>query len=140
MRLYIGSHTGAQNTSFRNIKSSNNGKFWNKGARNAQLSVIDADSLACACGILALVVPEQKKGNLRLLLKFILRQFASEDVEGSVDGGFSWYTKLHNYLNKFTSKKVIQKTQTFSCKQKSEISGKGLFDNNQLSTNFIWRD
>ena len=50
---------------------------------------MDAASLACACEILALVVPEQEKGNLRLLLKYILRQFASEDVEGSVDGGFS---------------------------------------------------
>ena len=68
---------------------------------------MDAASLACACEILALVVPEQKKGNLRLLLKYILRQFDSEDVEGSVDGGFSWYMKLHNYLNKFTYKKLM---------------------------------
>ena len=35
------------------------------------LNLMDADSLACACGILDLVVPEQKKGNLILLLKYI---------------------------------------------------------------------
>ena len=55
-------------------------------------------SLACAFGILGLVVPEQKKGNLKLLLKYILRQFNSEDAEGSDSGGSSWYTKLHTHL------------------------------------------
>ena len=55
-------------------------------------------SLACAFGILVLVVPEQKKGNLKLLLKYILRQFNPEDAEGSDDGGSSWYTKLHDHL------------------------------------------
>ena len=33
------------------------------------LTLMDADSLACACGILGLVDPEQKKGKLKLLLK-----------------------------------------------------------------------
>ena len=37
------------------------------------LNLMDADSLACACGILDLVVPEQKKGNLILLLKYIFK-------------------------------------------------------------------
>ena len=50
---------------------------------------MDADSLACACGILDLVDPEPKKGNLKLLLKCILRQFIQEDVKGSDDGGSS---------------------------------------------------
>ena len=40
-----------------------------------QTAFTDADS------ILGLVDPKQKKGNLRLLLKYILRQFNSEDVK-----------------------------------------------------------
>ena len=62
------------------------------------LTLMEVDSLACACGILGLVVPEQKKGNLRLSLKYILRQFNSEDALGSDNGGSSRYTKLHNHL------------------------------------------
>ena len=38
------------------------------------LTLMDADSLACACGILGLDVPEQKKDNLKHLLIYILRQ------------------------------------------------------------------
>ena len=53
------------------------------------LTLMDADILSCACGILGLVVPEQKKSNLKLFLKYILRQFGSKDVEGSDDGGSS---------------------------------------------------
>ena len=37
------------------------------------LTFIDVDILACVCGILDLVVPEQKKGGLKLLSKYILR-------------------------------------------------------------------
>ena len=33
------------------------------------LTLMDADNVVCACGILGLDVPEQKKGNLKLLLK-----------------------------------------------------------------------
>ena len=62
------------------------------------LALRDANSLCCACGILGLVVPDQKKGILKLLLKYILRHFNSEDVEGSNDGGSSWYTKLHDHF------------------------------------------
>ena len=62
------------------------------------LTFRDVDSLACACGILGLVVPEQKKSNLKLLLKYILRQFNSVDADGSNDGGSSWYRKLHDHL------------------------------------------
>ena len=57
-----------------------------------QIASIDADS------ILFLADPEKKKGNLELLLKYILRQFNSEDAKGSDDGGSSWYTKLHDHL------------------------------------------
>ena len=61
---------------------------------------MDADSLAHAYEILGLVVLKQKKGNFKFLLKYLLRQFNSEDVEGSDDGCSSWYTnaKLHNHL------------------------------------------
>ena len=62
------------------------------------LTFMDVDSLACACGILGLVVPEQKKSNLKLLLKYILRQFNSVDADGINDGGSSWYRKLHDHL------------------------------------------
>ena len=57
-------------------------------------TLMDADSLVLTCGILGLIVPEQKKGNLKRLLKYMLRQYNYEDVEGSDDGVSSWYTKL----------------------------------------------
>ena len=44
--------------------------------------LMDADSLTCVCERLGLDVPERKKGTLQFLLKYILRQFNSEDVEG----------------------------------------------------------
>ena len=56
-------------------------------------TLMDTDSFACACGIQGLVDPEQKKSNFKLLLKYILRQFNSEDAKGSF-----WYTKLHDHL------------------------------------------
>ena len=48
---------------------------------------MDADSLACACGIMGFVDSEQKVGNLKLLLQYILRQFNSEDAG---DTGSFW--------------------------------------------------
>ena len=62
------------------------------------LTLMDTDSFACACGIQGLVDPEQKKGNLKLLLKYILRQFNSEDAKGFDNRGYFWYTKLHDHL------------------------------------------
>ena len=53
------------------------------------LTLMDADSFACACGILGLVYAEQKKGNLKLFLKHMLRQFNYEDAKGSDYGGSS---------------------------------------------------
>ena len=70
-------------------------------------TLIDTDSLACACGILDLVVPQQKKGNLKLLLYYILRQLNYEGVRGSDDGGSSWYTKLHDRLRVSFPKKIM---------------------------------
>ena len=46
------------------------------------LILMDADSLTCVCEILGLDIPERKKGTLQFLLKYILRQFNSENVEG----------------------------------------------------------
>ena len=69
------------------------------------LTVMNADSLACAYRILGLDVAEQKKNNRKLLLKYILRQFNSEDIEDSDDGGSHWYVKLHNHLRVSFSKK-----------------------------------
>ena len=62
------------------------------------LTLIDADSLACACRILGWNVPEQKKGNFKLFLKYIFRQLNSEDVEVSNYGSYSRYKKLHDHL------------------------------------------
>ena len=59
---------------------------------------MDADSFPCACEILGLVDPEQSTSKLKLLLKYIRRQFDSEGVKGSDDGGSSWYKKLHDHL------------------------------------------
>ena len=50
---------------------------------------MDTDSLAWACGILVLVDPEQKEGNFKLLLKYILRQSNFEDAKDIDDGSSS---------------------------------------------------
>ena len=71
------------------------------------LTMMDADSFACACGILDSVVPEQKKGNLKLLLKYILRQFNFEDVKGSDVGGSSRYTELHDHRRVSFPQKIM---------------------------------
>ena len=57
--------------------------------------------------ILGLDFPEQKEGNLKIILKYILRQVKHEDIEGSDDGGSYWYVKLNNYLRVSFSKKVM---------------------------------
>ena len=62
------------------------------------LTLMDADSLACACGILGWVLPVLKKDNLKLLSKDISRHFNSEHVESSDVGGLFWYRKLTNHL------------------------------------------
>ena len=69
--------------------------------------MMDADSSACACGILVLFVPKQRKGNLKLLSKYILRHSNSEDVEGSNDEVSSWYKELHYHLGVSFSKKKL---------------------------------
>ena len=40
------------------------------------LAMLDADSLHCACRIVGLDVPEEKKGNRNLLLKSLLRKLS----------------------------------------------------------------
>ena len=100
-------------------------------------TLINADSLVCACRILALFVLEQKKRNIKILLKYIWRQFNSEDVESSNDGGSSWYVELHHLLRVSFPKKIID---LLVSNKKSEISGNNLFGKDQLSQNLIWRD
>ena len=63
-----------------------------------KLTFMDVDSLACACMIFDLIVREQQKGNLKLLLKYILKQFNFEDAGGGDDGGSCWCTKIHDHL------------------------------------------
>ena len=60
-----------------------------------------------ASGILGSDLLEQKKGNRKLFLKYILRQLNSKDVKGSDDGGSSWYIKLHNHLRVSFPKKAM---------------------------------
>ena len=96
------------------------------------LTLIDADGLACACRVPGWNVPEQKKGNFKLLLKYILRQLNSEDVEVSNYGSYSRYKTLHDHLSVRFPKKA------FSFKQKSEVHESRLFGRDQLSQNFIW--
>ena len=88
----------------------------------SMLAMLDTDSLHCACGIVGLDVPEEKKGNQNLLLKFLLRKSNSEEVEASQDGGASWFQKLHNHLSKYFQPGVQVKFQP-----KTELSNEGLF-------------
>ena len=94
------------------------------------LTLIDTDSLACACRILGWNLPEKEKGNVKLLLKYILRQLNSEDVEVSNYGSYSCYKKLHDHLRVRFPKKSFA---SFSFKQKSELHESRLFGRDQLS-------
>ena len=60
-----------------------------------------------ALAVLAWNVPEQEKGNFKLLLKYILRQLNSEDVEVSNCGSYSCYKKLHDHLRVRFPKKAL---------------------------------
>ena len=70
--------------------------------------------------------------------KVTLDFFNPEDVEVSVDGGSFMHTKLHDHLR--VSFSPSKNHASFSFKQKSEISRNSLFDSDQLSQNFIWRE
>ena len=75
------------------------------------LAMLDANGLYCARRIVGLDVPEQKKGNQKFLLKFLLRKLNSEretnedggrmKMETNEDGGASWFQKLHDHLSKY---------------------------------------
>ena len=95
-------------------------------------SVLDADSLNCPCGIVGLDTPEEKKGNQKLLLKFLLRKFSSEEVEASQDEGASWFWKLYHYLSKY-----FQPGRKTKFQPKTELSNEDLFApsyNNNMDT------
>ena len=86
------------------------------------LAMLDADSLHRGCGIIGLDVPEGKKGNQKLLLKFLLRKLNSEEVEISQDGGAAWFQKLHDHLSKY-----FQPRGQTKFRPKTELSNEGLF-------------
>ena len=69
---------------------------------------MDADSLACALEILGLVDPEEKEGNFKLCLKYILRQFNSEDAKGSDDGGYVGTQKYKITLSESINKENVK--------------------------------
>ena len=96
-------------------------------------AMLDADSLHSACWMLGLDVPEEKKGNQKLLLKFLLRKLNSEEVEASQDRGASWFQKLHDHLSKH-----LQPEGQIKFRPKTELFNEGLFAptyNNNVNTN-----
>ena len=97
------------------------------------LAMLDANGLYCARRIVGLDVPEQKKGNQKFLLKFLLRKLNSEEVETNEDGGASWFQKLHDHLSKY-----FQPGGQTKFWPETELSNKGLFAptyNNNVNTN-----
>ena len=97
------------------------------------LAMLDADGLNCACGIVGLDVSEEKKGNQKLLLRFLLRKLNSEGVEVSQDGGACWFQKLHDHLSKY-----FEPGGQTKFRPKPELSNEGLFAlpyNNNMNTN-----
>ena len=96
-------------------------------------AMLDVGSLHCACGIVELDVPEEKKGNQNFLLKFLLRKLNSEELEASQDGGASWFQKLRDHLSKY-----FQPGGQVKFQPKTELSNEGLFAptyNNNMNTN-----
>ena len=89
---------------------------------HSMLTKLDADHLHCACGIIGLDVPEEKKGNQNFLLKFLLRKLNSEEMEASQDVGVSWFQKLHDHLSKY-----FQLGGQVKFQPKTELSNEGLF-------------
>ena len=67
----------------------------------SMFAMLDADSLHYACGIVGLDMAKEKKGNQKLLIKFLLRKLNSEEVVASQDGGASWFKKVHGHLSKY---------------------------------------
>ena len=95
----------------------------------SMLGMLDADSLHCACEIVGLDAPEEKRGNQTLLLKFLLRKVNFEEVEASQRGRYSWFQKLHDHPSK-----CFQLGGETKFQPKTELSNEGLFaptnDNN----------
>ena len=97
------------------------------------LAMLDAASLHCACGIVGLDVPEEKKGNQKLLLKFLLGKLNSEEVEADQHGEASWFQKLYDHLSEY-----FQLGGQTKLRPKTELSSEGLFVptyNNNMNTN-----
>ena len=97
------------------------------------LGMLDADSLHCACEIVGLDAPEEKRGNQTLLLKFLLRKVNFEEVEASQRGRYSWFQKLHDHPSK-----CFQLGGETKFQPKTELSNEGLFaptNDNNMNTN-----
>ena len=99
----------------------------------SMLGMLDADSLHCACEIVGLDAPEEKRGNQTLLLKFLLRKVNFEEVEASQRGRYSWFQKLHDHPSK-----CFQLGGETKFQPKTELSNEGLFaptNDNNMNTN-----
>ena len=97
------------------------------------LGMLDADSLHCACEIVGLDAPEEKRGNQTLLLKFLLRKVNFEEVEASQRGRYSWFQKLHDHPSK-----CFQLGGETKFQPKTELYNEGLFaptNDNNMNTN-----
>ena len=97
------------------------------------LGMLDADSLHCACEIVGLDAPEEKRGNQTLLLKHLLRKVNFEEVEASQRGRYSWFQKLHDHPSK-----CFQLGGETKFQPKTELSNEGLFaptNDNNMNTN-----
>ena len=99
----------------------------------SMLGMLDADSLHCACEIVGLDAPEEKRGNQTLLLKHLLRKVNFEEVEASQRGRYSWFQKLHDHPSK-----CFQLGGETKFQPKTELSNEGLFaptNDNNMNTN-----
>ena len=70
------------------------------------LREVDVDLLERICGELKVVIPEDKKGNKSLVLRLILRNLHSADMEALDDGGYSFFLKLHTALSAILSRRA----------------------------------
>ena len=61
-----------------------------------------ADSLACACGILGLDVPKQRKSNLKILLRYILSQLNAAGVISVSNKNLNWKKQLASKRSAFS--------------------------------------
>ena len=66
------------------------------------LTLMAADSLACACGILGLDVPKQRKSNHKISLRYILSQLNSAGVISVSNKNLNWKKRLASKRSAFS--------------------------------------